>query len=511
MKKIIVLIFTFLSFLLSPIQLFAQAVDPAVTELLNDAEGVYSAQTWASRLSGTDNVMIGYYTWTGLDGLMCTYEITGDTKFIEDALAVAQRYPPTGQRLNSDSYLDWYQYTSTSPTKVISNPHFEVRAADGLAVVAAMVFTNPELSVYRPKAQSLVNFLEFHVWQKYNGGYNNFMSDPRVTHFVARNGTLAIYLYEITGKREYLDYAIFAAQTLKSSFRLVNGTYIWGDYLDFRGERVVDTSHAGDTVNFIVEAYRRGIVFNDTDIQRLINTVKINMWNGSTTAPKFANYIDGSMTGGVTWLTTTIGRNMELWVKLAQFDPQLQSIFYTYSQSSEIWPADWNKVNIWGCLARAIHQSGLDPIEIIPGDYIGDGTGGGIDVGVDGQPIDTSGRFSIKRYPRIFNYKKELIPPNYNFTGFCEDGGLSTAIGCIPFDQTSGFTIFFVTLGIGIGGGIAFLVIVYAGFMLMTSSGDPRKMRAAKQLLLSAIGGIILLILSVFIIRVLGVNILGVL
>jgi hypothetical protein len=62
---------------------------------------------------------------------------------------------------------------------------------------------------------------------------------------------------------------------------------------------------------------------------------------------------------------------------------------------------------------------------------------------------------------------------------------------------------------VGIGGGIAFLLILYAGFMIMTASGNPERLKAGQELLTSAISGLILLIFSVFILKFIGVDILG--
>ena len=57
-------------------------------------------------------------------------------------------------------------------------------------------------------------------------------------------------------------------------------------------------------------------------------------------------------------------------------------------------------------------------------------------------------------------------------------------------------------------GGIAFLLIVYAGFMIMSSSGNPDRLKAGQELMTSAISGIVLLVLSIFVLRVIGVDIL---
>lgn len=92
---------------------------------------------------------------------------------------------------------------------------------------------------------------------------------------------------------------------------------------------------------------------------------------------------------------------------------------------------------------------------------------------------------------------------------FCSDfKSLDTAIGCIPFEDTNAFVGFLLRWAIGIGGGIAFLLILYAGFMIMTSTGNPDRLKAGRELLTSAITGLLLLIFSVFVLRIIGVEIL---
>lgn len=108
-----------------------------------------------------------------------------------------------------------------------------------------------------------------------------------------------------------------------------------------------------------------------------------------------------------------------------------------------------------------------------------------------------------------------LIPPGTNGNSslqLCDGGtGIPTAIGCIPAlgsqEQLFGFIL---KWAIGVGGGIAFLLIVYAGFMIMTSQGNPERLKAGQELLTGAISGIVLLALSVFVLNVIGVKILAI-
>ena len=87
--------------------------------------------------------------------------------------------------------------------------------------------------------------------------------------------------------------------------------------------------------------------------------------------------------------------------------------------------------------------------------------------------------------------------------------GIDTAVGCIPFTNTNDFTGRIFKWALGIGGGIAFLLIVYGGFLVMTSTGNPDRLEEGKGVITAAISGLILLIFSVFILKFLGVNILG--
>lgn len=93
----------------------------------------------------------------------------------------------------------------------------------------------------------------------------------------------------------------------------------------------------------------------------------------------------------------------------------------------------------------------------------------------------------------------------------CGDG-INTAIGCVPVlgnDNGTAFAGFFLGWGVGVGSGIAFLLIVYASFMIMTSQGNPERLKAGQELLTSAISGLLLLIFAVFVLRFIGVDILG--
>ena len=82
-----------------------------------------------------------------------------------------------------------------------------------------------------------------------------------------------------------------------------------------------------------------------------------------------------------------------------------------------------------------------------------------------------------------------------------------TAVGCIPTNPTELVKWIFPYL-LGFGGLATFLLIIFAGIQIMTSAGNPEKLKAGKELITSAIMGLIFIILSLFLLRVIGVDIL---
>jgi len=85
--------------------------------------------------------------------------------------------------------------------------------------------------------------------------------------------------------------------------------------------------------------------------------------------------------------------------------------------------------------------------------------------------------------------------------------GINSAIGCINVSSLSGFTGWLLTWGIGVAGGIALLLILYSAFLITTSAGDPKKLQAGQEQLTSAVTGLVLVIFSIFILKVIGVDI----
>ena len=335
----------------------AQDDNARITQLENKVLASFDHEAWLSNIS-TDAVDM-YYLWPGIDGLLNLYEATGKTEYVGYAVEYCNRYYEMGQDVDGDGYLDWYSRWIEG----YSHHHVEWRAGDGVARTVSLILTDPRLSMYVDDAMEIKSFLEKHVWEKWTGGYSNGGNTTSVTHFIGRFGLIALSLYQITGEQEYLSYIQTKGNRLKNALILNDQeAYWWMVYTDKGG--VVDVSHGGDTVNFIVEAFRLGLVFDEEDLLRLVNTVKKNLWNGSIDTPDFRMYVDGTGDFG------DLGSNQGGWIKLAQFDPELQEMYFNWLQGRRA--SSHVDVHFHGNLARSIHYSPVPSEgENIPGN---DGT-----------------------------------------------------------------------------------------------------------------------------------------
>lgn len=106
-----------------------------------------------------------------------------------------------------------------------------------------------------------------------------------------------------------------------------------------------------------------------------------------------------------------------------------------------------------------------------------------------------------------------------SFTGViaspCRDEGSSTdphyicptAIGDIDTNTVAFVKQIFGIL-LSLSGGIALLLIIYSGYQIMTSEGNPEKLQGARETITSAIIGLVFIIFSLVILQIIGVDIL---
>lgn len=79
--------------------------------------------------------------------------------------------------------------------------------------------------------------------------------------------------------------------------------------------------------------------------------------------------------------------------------------------------------------------------------------------------------------------------------------GIESAIGCIPIESVDQTTEFFIRWSLGVAGGLGLFLIASSAIKIMTTKGDPKRLQDARDTLSSAIAGLVLLVLSLYIVR----------
>jgi hypothetical protein len=82
-----------------------------------------------------------------------------------------------------------------------------------------------------------------------------------------------------------------------------------------------------------------------------------------------------------------------------------------------------------------------------------------------------------------------------------------TDFGCIP-NNPVGFVQKFYGLALGLIGGAGLIGIIYGGYLILTSQGNPMQLDRGKRYLASSITGVLLVVFAVFFIQVIAVDLL---
>ncbi len=88
----------------------------------------------------------------------------------------------------------------------------------------------------------------------------------------------------------------------------------------------------------------------------------------------------------------------------------------------------------------------------------------------------------------------------------CPDG-VQTDLGCIPNDPFA-FVTKFYGIGLGVIGGVALRFIIFGGYTILTSQGQPDKISKGKSYIYYAIAGLLLAIFGYVLIQIIAVDVL---
>jgi hypothetical protein len=86
---------------------------------------------------------------------------------------------------------------------------------------------------------------------------------------------------------------------------------------------------------------------------------------------------------------------------------------------------------------------------------------------------------------------------------------VKTALGDIPTEPEK-FVRWILSSAILMGGGIAFLLSLWGGVTIILAGGNPEKINEGKEIITSAVSGLLFILFSVFLLRFIGVDVLGI-
>jgi hypothetical protein len=93
-------------------------------------------------------------------------------------------------------------------------------------------------------------------------------------------------------------------------------------------------------------------------------------------------------------------------------------------------------------------------------------------------------------------------------TSKCLGGnGVQTEIGCVPKDPW-GFASAYYAYGLGLIGGLSVLFIIFGGYLMLTSEGNPNRLNNGKTFIFYALFGLVLAIFGFVFVEVIAVDIL---
>jgi hypothetical protein len=166
-----------------------------------------------------------------------------------------------------------------------------------------------------------------------------------------------------------------------------------------------------------------------------------------------------------------------------------------YNTSSRIGGSVCIYNKIYACDSYPVYTEGGECVGEKPKCYIDKITGNAI--------CGTNGEASENGYvsPQAINI--DAYDPSMG----CGANQTNVAGWCFPYDA-NGIASKLIQIIFGIAGGIAFLLMVYGFIMVATSSGDEKKLQAAKETITSAIVGLLVSIFALFLFRLIVVNIL---
>jgi hypothetical protein len=95
---------------------------------------------------------------------------------------------------------------------------------------------------------------------------------------------------------------------------------------------------------------------------------------------------------------------------------------------------------------------------------------------------------------------------SWAFAAGCSSGEFQTDLGCIP-NKPLDFAARIYSIGLGLIGAVALLLIIYGGYLILSSRGDQLQLQKGKSYVVSAIIGIVMAVAGYSIYQIIAVDV----
>jgi hypothetical protein len=325
-----------------------------VKELIQDFDrGLhepYRGKPWSRHLldsSHSGESMGYYYLQLSLDPLLTMYEVTHHRDYLEFVLDLCENMIAATEDRDADGHPEWKgldsrgKNASDFPDLLLN----DFQGSAPLLRAARIVFADPGLcATYGERSRRIVDFADRHILDKWlvtrrqRAWFRSLSVWSDKTAILIR---MELDMYGIRGSEKYLELAREVAEPCKSRFVTID-PHTETMRISTLGS---DTGHTCRHVTCVIACMESGVVFDRQDVDRMVNTFLINIWDGDTRLPRFHNFHDGGNSAVPDRQRGPYeeGEIYDGWVKLGRFNDQIQAICYTLWQ--QIRAQQWQNVS----------------------------------------------------------------------------------------------------------------------------------------------------------------------
>lgn len=307
-----------------------------------DKEYRNNHKEYNSMASSGDGRVYYFFSYI-LDGTICMYEATKDTKYLERALIWAEKMVSQATIIDKNGNRNWSgEWNSPYSDVPISYQLYDVQGSTGIAWLARIILNEPALkNRYGSRAEGLYDFVHNEIVKKWFYKRNSLS-----WHYMMANNKQWPYsdkiammlrilnnVHLISGNADYKKILSDLSHSLKHRFESYKDALIWDLEVRFPekyGGNTMDTSHGNRYPYTVLDLYKAGIVFTHDDVKGLSRLLTKVVWNQSYSDPRFTNFIDGTngqfKTDNEERPPWGVGQICSGWIGLGEYDMKVQEI-----------------------------------------------------------------------------------------------------------------------------------------------------------------------------------------